>query len=67
MPRKQKYQDVSHYDPKIHSKTKGGYGFGMKRSIKDIPGEASGLHLAKVFGWEIPDHLKPLAKKLKIL
>lgn len=67
MPRRKQYSDVSQYDPKIHTKTKGGLGFGMKKNSKKIDGETSGLHLCKVFGWDIPEHLKPLARKLKII
>lgn len=67
MPRRKQYSDVSQYDPKIHTKTKGGLGFGMKKNSKTIDGETSGLHLCKVFGWDIPEHLKPLARKLKII
>ena len=54
----QNYSSQSHYDPKIHTKTKDGYGFGMKRGIKDDEYASSGVHLACVFGWEVPDHLK---------
>jgi len=39
----------------------------MKKNSKKIDGETSGLHLCKVFGWDIPEHLKPLARKLKII
>jgi len=55
-PRK-RYEDESHYDPKIHTKTKGGYGFGMKRGAKPLEYENSGVNLARVFGWEVPEHL----------
>lgn len=67
MAKRKQYSDVSQYDPKIHTKTKGGLGFGMKKGVKDIEGSASGLHLCKVFKWDIPEHLKPLAKRLKII
>lgn len=67
MKQRKRYSDVSHYDPKIHTKTKGGLGFGMKKNFKESPGESSGLHLCRVFGWDIPEHLKPLARKLKII
>jgi hypothetical protein len=67
MRKRKKYSDVSQYDPKIHTKTKGGLGFGMKKGSKEVKGETSGLHLCKVFGWDVPEHLKPLARKLKII
>ena len=53
----QNYKNESHYDPKIHSKTKGGYGFGMKKGAKSLDYENSGVNLASVFGWEVPEHL----------
>ena len=58
MPRQKKYSDVSQYDPKIHSKTKGGLGFGMKKNSKEKKYESSGLNLIKVFRWEVPEDLK---------
>ena len=51
------------FDPKIHHKTKGGHGFGMKRGVKVDKWENSGAQLAAVFGWELPEHLKHLVKK----
>lgn len=67
IPRKSSNKTYTQFDPKIHTKTKGGHGFGMKKGIKDEEFQSSGLHLAKVFGWEIPDKLKPRARKLKII
>lgn len=64
---KKKYQDESQYDPKIHHRTKGGLGFGMKRGAKTNEGETSGLHLCRVFGWDIPEDLKEKAKKYGIV
>jgi hypothetical protein len=58
------YSDVSQYDPKIHSKTKGGYGFGMKRGIKDDEYASSGVHLASVFGWEVPESLRHIKEAI---
>lgn len=55
---KKRYQDESHYDPRIHVKTKGGWGFGMKRGAKPIEYENSGINLASLFGWEVPENLK---------
>ena len=60
----QNYSSQSHYDPKIHTKTKGGYGFGMKRGIKDDEYANSGVHLACVFGWEVPDNLKHIKEAI---
>jgi len=60
-PRK-RYEDESHYDPKIHTKTKGGYGFGMKRGSKPLEYENSGVNLARVFGWEVPKELEHIKK-----
>ena len=51
------YKDESTYNPKIHTKTKGGYGFGMKKGTKSLEYENSGVNLASVFGWDVPDHL----------
>ena len=36
MTKSKKYSDHSQYDPKIHTKTKGGLGFGMKKGIKSV-------------------------------
>ena len=60
----QDYKNVSHYDPKIHTKTKGGYGFGMKKGAKEEQYESSGVNLASVFGWEVPDHLKHIKEAI---
>ena len=48
------------YNPKIHNKTKGGHGFGMKKGIKTELWETSGGQLAEVFGWELPPHIQAL-------
>jgi len=58
------YSSQSHYDPKIHSKTKGGYGFGMKRGAKTLAYENSGVNLASVFGWEVPENLKHIKEEI---
>ena len=58
------YSSQSHYDPKIHTKTKGGYGFGMKRGAKELEYESSGVNLASVFGWEVPDRLKHIKEAI---
>jgi hypothetical protein len=60
----QDYKNVSHYDPKIHTKTKGGYGFGMKKGAKEEQYESSGVNLASVFGWKVPDHLKHIKEAI---
>lgn len=60
----QDYKNVSHYDPKIHTKTKGGYGFGMKKGAKEEQYESSGVNLASVFGWEVPDNLKHIKEAI---
>lgn len=60
-----KYSDVSQYDPKIHTKTKGGLGFGMKKNVQDKKYECSGLHLIDVFNWEVPEHLKEQYEEMK--
>ena len=60
----QNYKHESHYDPKIHTKTKGGYGFGMKRGAKALAYEDSGVNLASVFGWEVPKHLKHIKEEI---
>ena len=54
----QNYKNESTYNPKIHTKTKGGYGFGMKKGSKTLAYENSGVNLASVFGWEVPENLK---------
>jgi len=66
MPRQKKYSDVSQYDPKIHTKTKGGLGFGMKKNTKEKKYESSGLHLIDVFKWEVPKHLKKAYEEMKL-
>ena len=44
-------QEETQYDPKRHTKTKGGYGFGMKKGVRELKYENSGVNLASVFGW----------------
>lgn len=46
------------YDPRIHVKTKGGHGFGLKSNYKPTKEELSGKQLAKVFGWDLNDNTK---------
>jgi stress response protein YsnF len=58
------YSNHSHYDPKIHTKTKGGYGFGMKRGTKAVLYENSGVHLASVFGWKVPKELQHIKEEI---
>ena len=68
MPRKRKHKKVkkhteeTQYDPKRHSKTKGGHGFGMKKGAKELKYENSGVNLASVFKWEVPEHLMHIKK-----
>jgi len=50
----------THYDSRIHNKTKGGHGFGMKRGIKTELWETHGGQLADVFGWKLPPHIQAL-------
>ena len=54
----QNYSSQSQYDPKRHTKTKGGLGFGMKKGAKEEQYESSGVNLASVFGWKVPENLK---------
>ena len=65
MPRQKKYSEVSQYDPKIHTKTKGGLGFGMKKNSKDKKYDSSGLQLIDVFRWEVPEHLREAYEEMK--
>ena len=65
MPRQKKYSEVSQYDPKIHTKTKGGLGFGMKKNNKEKKYESSGLQLIDVFRWEVPAHLREAYEEMK--
>ena len=58
------YSDTSQYDPKIHTKTKGGYGFGMKKGAKDEQYANSGVHLARVFGWKVPKELQHIKEAI---
>ena len=60
--KKVQYKDESQYDPKRHTKTKGGLGFGMKKGVKDLDYENSGVNLASVFGWEVPENLMHIKK-----
>jgi len=55
-------QEETQYDPKRHTKTKGGYGFGMKKGVRELKYENSGVNLASVFGWEVPEHLLHIKK-----
>lgn len=48
----------THYNPKIHNKTKGGHGFGMKKNAKVEKYSDSGVHLASIFGWSVPKELQ---------
>jgi len=70
MPKKRKknlmsnYKDHSTYNPEIHTKTKGGYGFGMKRGAKELEYESSGVNLASVFGWEVPESLRHIKEAI---
>ena len=60
MPKKRKkssmsdYKNNSTYDPEIHTKTKGGYGFGMKRNAKELEYESSGVKPGIVIWRESP-------------
>jgi hypothetical protein len=60
-----KYSEVSQYNPDIHTKTKGGLGFGMKKNVKSKKYDSSGLHLIDVFKWEVPKHLKKAYLEMK--
>jgi coproporphyrinogen III oxidase len=62
---KSQRKEYTTFDAKIHVKTPGGHGFGMKRGLKNGDEYSnSGVHLAKVFGWEVPDHLKHILEKI---
>ena len=65
IPRRSSNKNYTQYDPKIHTKTKGGHGFGMKKGVKDKKWESSGLHLIEVFKWEVPKHLKKTYEEFK--
>jgi len=65
IPRKTTHKNYTQYDPKIHTKTKGGHGFGMNKGVKTKDYESSGLHLIDVFRWEVPKHLKEEYEKFK--
>lgn len=65
IPKKTTHKNYTQYDPKIHTKTKGGHGFGMKKGIKETEWESSGLHLIEVFRWEVPNHLKEVYEEFK--
>jgi len=64
IPRKKNNKMYTQFDPKIHVKTKGGHGFGMKKNIKITDIDNSGVHLASVFGWEVPEHLMHIKKAI---
>lgn len=59
---KKNHVEETTYDPRRHTKTKGGHGFGMRRGAKEFEYESSGVNLASVFGWEVPDHLMHIKK-----
>ena len=42
-------QKYSQFDPKIHSMSKQGIGFGLRKDYKEKPGEASGANLKDLF------------------
>lgn len=65
IPKKTTHKNYTQYDPKIHTKTKGGHGFGMKKGVKEAEWESSGLHLIEVFRWEVPNHLKEVYEEFK--
>ena len=65
IPRKKTHKSYTQYDPKIHTKTKGGHGFGMKKGVKEQEWENSGLHLIEVFKWTVPEHLKETYEEFK--
>lgn len=65
VPRRTSNKRLDQYNPKIHTKTKGGHGFGMKKGVKEKDYESSGLHLIDVFRWEVPKHLKKEYEKFK--
>ena len=58
------YKEESQYNPKLHTKTKGGYGFGMKKGTKELEYENSGVNLASVFGWEVPENLRHIKETI---
>ena len=60
MTKKTRYERTTQYNSKIHTKTKGGLGFGMKKGVKSDLWETSGGQLADVFGWELPPEIKKL-------
>ena len=60
----QNYKNESTYNPSIHTKTKGGYGFGMKKGAKAEQFANSGVHLARVFGWEVPKELQHIKEAI---
>ena len=65
VPRKTTNKNYTQYDPKIHTKTKGGHGFGMKKNTKAKKYDSSGLHLIDVFRWEVPKHLRKAYEEMK--
>ena len=62
--KKVQYKDESTYNPSIHTKTKGGYGFGMKKGARAEQFANSGVHLARVFGWEVPKELQHIKEAI---
>ena len=47
--KEQQEQKYSQFDPKIHSMSKQGIGFGLRKDYKEKPGEASGSKLKDLF------------------
>jgi len=47
--KEQQEQKYSQFDPKIHTMSKQGIGFGLKKDYKEKPGEASGSNLKALF------------------
>ena len=47
--KEQQEQKYSQFDPKIHSMSKQGIGFGLRKDYKEKPGEASGSNLKDLF------------------
>jgi len=47
--KEQQEQKYSQFDPKIHSMSKQGIGFGLRKDYRAKPGEASGANLKDLF------------------
>ena len=47
--KEQQEQKYSQFGPKIHSMSKQGIGFGLRKDYKEKPGEASGSNLKDLF------------------